>query len=229
MPGVAMPSEREDEPSTPNEDSILPRTIRIDCSSASEPSEMDVPYGPRESRLDVAAADLEGDPGAIGRSDRLEGRRGNRLTRSAALTRQARRRMAKRLCSKPARQFALEPGVDWVKRLSAEPALEWALMGESSVTRYATFSQSGPRRVVVSGPESCTDIARRQNRSRRQNFADLELVESEERGFFYANETDKNGVRWASRLQTWLELQSGDGRQQQAARDVRAQLLKGIQ
>jgi hypothetical protein len=54
----------------------------------------------------------------------------------------------------------------------------------------------------------------------------VELVETDEAGFFFGNETDGKGVRWASRLQTWLELQSGDARQQDAAKDLREQLLK---
>ena len=49
-------------------------------------------------------------------------------------------------------------------------------------------------------------------------FADLELLETDEPGFFFETLTDENGVRWASRLQTWLELQAGDARQQAAAK-----------
>jgi hypothetical protein len=61
------------------------------------------------------------------------------------------------------------------------------------------------------------------------SFADIELVESGEAGFYFANEVDEEGRRWASRLQTWLELQAGDARQQEAAKDIRKQLLKGVQ
>ena len=60
------------------------------------------------------------------------------------------------------------------------------------------------------------------------SFADLELFETDEPGFFFETTTDENGMRWASRLQTWLELQAGDARQQEAARDVRRQIVRGF-
>ena len=60
------------------------------------------------------------------------------------------------------------------------------------------------------------------------SFADLELLETDEPGFFFETSTDENGVRWASRLQTWLELQAGDARQQAAARDMQRQILRGL-
>jgi hypothetical protein len=92
------------------------------------------------------------------------------------------------------------------------------------VTRYATFSQGGPRRIAVSS----LPLARSLLGGTPEpvpNFADLELMETDEPGFFFSNEIDENGVRWASKLQTWLELQSGDARQQEAARDLRDQIL----
>jgi hypothetical protein len=60
------------------------------------------------------------------------------------------------------------------------------------------------------------------------NFADLELLETDEPGYFYGAEPDAEGVRWASRLQTWLELQVGDGRQRDAARELRQLILQGV-
>ena len=57
------------------------------------------------------------------------------------------------------------------------------------------------------------------------NCADLELIETEEAGFYFGNEIDEKGDRWASRIQAWLELQSGDARQQDVAKDIREQIL----
>jgi len=57
------------------------------------------------------------------------------------------------------------------------------------------------------------------------NFADVQLIETGEAGFYFDNEIDGNGIRWASPLQTWLELNAGDARQQEAGRDLRKQLL----
>lgn len=110
------------------------------------------------------------------------------------------------------------------------PALEYDQILTHRLHRlrhYAMFAQGGPRSIAVSSlplsftllggmPESVPD------------FADVELVETEEAGFFFGNETDDRGIRWASRLQTWLELQSGDARQQDAAKDLRDQILREL-
>ena len=113
----------------------------------------------------------------------------------------------------------------WAARLSSDPALQWAVTGETSASRYVMFSQTGPSRIAVS------DLARSVallggTPEPVPNFADIELLEMEEPGIYFANETDSDGVRWASRLQTWLELRGGDARQQEAARDLRQQLLR---
>ncbi len=121
----------------------------------------------------------------------------------------------------------LPKGMDWAGVLSSNPLLKWAVTGESSVTRYATFSQGGPRRIAVASlPLALTMLCGTPESV--PNFADVELVETDEAGFFFENETDERGVRWASPLQTWLELQSGDARQQDAAKDLRAQILRKV-
>jgi len=121
----------------------------------------------------------------------------------------------------------LPPSKDWACVLANSPDLKWAVTGESSVTRYAMFSQGGPRRIAVSSlPLALTLLGGTPEPV--PNFADVELVETNEAGFFFGNETDEKEVRWASRLQTWLELQSGDARQQDAAKDLREQILKEV-
>lgn len=120
----------------------------------------------------------------------------------------------------------LPTGMDWARVLSSNPLLKWAMTGESSVTRYVMFSQGGPRLIAVSSlPLAITLLGG--TTEPVPNFADVELMETQEPGFFFANETDEKGIRWASRLQTWLELQSGDARQQDAASDLRGQIIQG--
>jgi hypothetical protein len=116
-------------------------------------------------------------------------------------------------------------GTDWARALSSEPSLQWAMTGESSVTRYAMFSQGGPRRIAVSSLRLAVPLLGGIPEP-IPNFADIELVETDEPGLFFDIETDENGIRWAGKLQAWLELQSGDARQQDAAKDVRDQILK---
>jgi hypothetical protein len=108
--------------------------------------------------------------------------------------------------------------------LSSNPLLRWAFTGETSAVRYAMFSQGGPRRIAVSSLPLAQTLLNAEPES-VPNFADVELVETDEAGFFFDNEVDGKGERWASRLQTWLELQSGDARQQDVARDLREQIL----
>jgi len=39
----------------------------------------------------------------------------------------------------------------------------------------------------------------------------------DEPGYYFDNAVDENGLRWASVLQTWIELANGDSRQKDAA------------
>lgn len=115
---------------------------------------------------------------------------------------------------------------DWSKALSSDGSLRWAVTGESSVTRYAMFSQSGPKRVAVSNLLLAKQLIGGQDEP-IPSFADMELIETDSPGYYFDNPVDENGVRWASRLQTWLELQAGDARQRGVAADIRKQLMKG--
>jgi hypothetical protein len=114
--------------------------------------------------------------------------------------------------------------IPWTQLSSAQPQLSWAISGASSVNRYASFAESGPRCVIVSNLHQALQILGGKIEPVPQ-FADVMLMESKEPGYYFANEVDNTGKRWASRLQTWLELQAGDARQQAAAQDVRQQLL----
>jgi hypothetical protein len=118
----------------------------------------------------------------------------------------------------------LTPGFDWAKALSSEPALRWAVTGESSAAHYLVLGEIGPNRVAVSNLSTAYLLLMGAD-ERVFNFADIELVETKEPGSFFQNEIDEQGVRWASRIQTWLELQAGDARQQEASRDLRSQIL----
>jgi hypothetical protein len=122
----------------------------------------------------------------------------------------------------------LPKGTDWAQALSSAPELRWTVSGESSVNRYAMFAQGGPQRIVVS--DIVLALARLGGIPEPvPNFADIELLQTEDSGAFFDQETDANGVRWAGKLQTWLELQAGDARQQEAAKEIREQILKEVQ
>ncbi len=116
---------------------------------------------------------------------------------------------------------------NWATALSFDNRLRWVVTGESSAARYVTFWQSGPLIIAVSDLSLAKDHLEGEPEPVR-SFADIELVETSESGVFFAFETDEKGIRWASRLQTWLELQAGDARQREAAHDLRARLLQEL-
>lgn len=120
----------------------------------------------------------------------------------------------------------LPAGTDVAAKLSADPKLRWAVTGESSVHRYATFAQGGPVRVAVSNRVLATGLLDGKPEM-VPNFAAVELWETEEAGYYFDPVTDEQGMRWASLLQTWLELRAGDARQREAAEDLRGRIFKG--
>ena len=112
-------------------------------------------------------------------------------------------------------------------RLNATPGLRWAVGGAASVARYASFAQGGPMRLMVSNWAAGWSALRAEVEP-VPSFADFELCQSDEAGFFFNSRVDEAGVRWASPIQTFLELQAGDARQQDAAGEVRRQILRSI-
>ncbi|AMV30485.1 hypothetical protein VN12_00115 [Pirellula sp. SH-Sr6A] len=58
------------------------------------------------------------------------------------------------------------------------------------------------------------------------SFADIVLIETQDAAAFFANEQDEDGVRYASRIQTWIELNSGDARQRETAQDLYPSIIK---
>ncbi len=123
--------------------------------------------------------------------------------------------------------FRINGSKDWPTRLSACAGLRWAVTGESSVGRYATFTKAGPLQVAVNELSLARSILQGTPED-IVSFAEVELVETEEAGYYFANELSEGNMRYASRLQTWLELCHGDARQKEAARDLQQQIMAEI-
>ena len=125
------------------------------------------------------------------------------------------------------KQFLRLPhGRDSVARLSSISSLKWAMTGETSASHYVMFSQGGPRRIAVSDITHAI-AALEAVPEAIPSFADIELLMTDEPGYYcLPSRSDENGLKRPARLQTWLELQAGDARQQEAARDLREQILK---
>ncbi|MBL8813148.1 MAG: hypothetical protein JNM43_23470 [Planctomycetaceae bacterium] len=118
-------------------------------------------------------------------------------------------------------------GTEWVGALSSDSTLKWAVAGESSATRYTMFSQGGPRMLAVSDAALAQKLLNAKREPVR-SFADLDLIETTAPDFYFGSEIDDDGIHWASQVQTWLELQCGDARQQEAAQDLRGRILKDV-
>ena len=125
------------------------------------------------------------------------------------------------------RLLRLKPGTDWNQALATAAGLRWSVTGACSVRRYAALGESGPWRVAVDDLARAVESLGGETET-VQAFADIELVETEEPGAFFQSETDASGMRWASPIQCWLELQAGDARQRQAAEEIRVRILKGV-
>ena len=118
----------------------------------------------------------------------------------------------------------LPEGLAALPRLGNTRELQWAVTGSSSVERYTTFGQGGPVQVAVTNIRKALDLLGGVEES-VPNFADIQLLASEQLGYYFENEIDERGIRWAGRLQTWIELCNGDARQKNAAKEILQQIL----
>jgi len=115
--------------------------------------------------------------------------------------------------------------------MKALPKLEridvsWCITGASSASHYTPFADGGPVQVAVS------DLGRVEESLPLEeepiaNFADIELMETDEPGYFFQTTFEK-GIRRASMLQTWIELANGDSRQKDAAREIYKSMLENL-
>jgi len=112
--------------------------------------------------------------------------------------------------------------------LSNSTKLAWSLSGESSATRYCTIAQGGPLKVAVSDLKLAEPLLSLTSES-VPSFADIVLIETKDDAAFFTNEQDEDGVRYASRIQTWIELNAGDARQRETAKNLYQSIIKASQ
>jgi hypothetical protein len=88
-----------------------------------------------------------------------------------------------------------------------------------------SIAQGGPVEVAVSDLKHAESLLSLIPES-VPNFADVVLIEIRDDEYFFANERDEEGIRYASRIQTWLELNAGDARQRETAKDLYQAIIK---
>ena len=73
-------------------------------------------------------------------------------------------------------------------------------------------------------------IFSRVSASTSSRFPNLEVIgtDNEEAVYFDSRLDESTGLRWASPVQSYLELMAGDKRDQETAAQVRAEILKGV-
>lgn len=113
-------------------------------------------------------------------------------------------------------------------RLTKEQAgpLNAVVSGGSSVGEYATLATDSAVSIYCTKIE---DALRRIGPVTEEStrFPNIELLETED-PLVYFDPRSRDGVPWASPIQTWLELATGDKREQQAAEQVRNRILDSL-
>jgi hypothetical protein len=107
-----------------------------------------------------------------------------------------------------------------------EHGLEVALTGVSSASRYA--SNLSGQGVVQVYSEQVEPLLRGFELRPNDPFPNLELCSPPDPSVFFDLQTDAKGIRWASEVQTYLELASGDTRQKEGAAKLREQILAEV-
>lgn len=105
--------------------------------------------------------------------------------------------------------------------------LQFCLDGQSSVSAYAVMGD-GQNPVVY-----CSDVNRvlkvwEKQAEPSSRFVDVELRQTQEPTVYFDVQA-RDGLRYASAVQTYAELMSGDKRQQEAAQQVKEYILKSLQ
>jgi len=108
--------------------------------------------------------------------------------------------------------------------LSKELNLPVVATGLASVTKYAIMQRGDLLSIYCPKPEV---LLARLPASESDRFPNLEVVASaDETVYFDSRQDDQTGFRWASPLQTYLEMMRGDKRDQETASQVRAALIQ---
>jgi DNA-binding transcriptional ArsR family regulator len=102
-----------------------------------------------------------------------------------------------------------------------------AVTGEASAEQYATMAREPLLSVYTTlSPSSLLDASGIKAKE-TQRFANLEIIQTSDRRVF-SDVRCRNGVPFASPVQTYLELATGDKRQKDAANQVRDAILASL-
>ena len=119
---------------------------------------------------------------------------------------------------------------DSLARLLKQAASQERLVisGVSSAEEYATFAQEKVLTVYTNVAPEILIAKSNANITKTDMFANLEIFQTDDLRVFF-DPREKDGIPFASPVQTYLELISGDKRQQDAAEQVRRGILADIE
>lgn len=113
-----------------------------------------------------------------------------------------------------------------IAELSRDLSIPVVATGLGSATRYAVMQRGDLLSVYCPSPEV---LIARLPVAESDRFPNLEIVPSgDESVFFDCRTDDQTGLRWASPVQSWLEMMRGDKRDQEMAEQIRSEILRRI-
>ena len=111
---------------------------------------------------------------------------------------------------------------------AAEAGDKVVMTGGASVARYAVAAAEPMLSVYTTlSPAKLLDISGVEAEE-TSRFADLEIIQTDDARVF-SDARNKDGVPFASPVQTYLELSAGDRRQKDAAEQVRRGILASLE
>ena len=99
------------------------------------------------------------------------------------------------------------------------------ISGSSSATRYSVMQGSETISVYSSDPDA---FLNKIPGKRNDRFPSLSFIRTDDMHAYFDCRTDDNGIKWASPVQSYFELMSGDKRDQETAIQVRDYILTSI-
>ncbi|MFZ2658610.1 MAG: hypothetical protein WAX69_26995 [Victivallales bacterium] len=120
----------------------------------------------------------------------------------------------------------LGAGLIWQERLG-RGGLNWVVSGETSARYFSSIGESGPWKVYVSDMRKALENLEG-TPEKVSHFADVELIYTNDPCVWFDTSQDADGIIWASKIQTFLELMTGDARQREIAQSLRKKILTGV-
>ncbi|MFN3194034.1 MAG: hypothetical protein ACE361_26230 [Aureliella sp.] len=103
------------------------------------------------------------------------------------------------------------------------------LSGASSVSRYAVMGSNEWPVLYCRNVDRLLSTSAQSKMEQAERFVDLEIQETADATVYFDVRRDGDGVPFASPIQSYLELQAGDKRQKEAAKQIRDVILNAAE